>query len=62
MTIQEENILRALNAAKASLEQMIDQGFGDTKYLFALESMLSDNFNLSQDQTLIVIEEALKII
>ena len=61
MTTQELNIVNALSTAKEVLVQMLDQGFGETKYIFALSNMLVDKFNLTQEQSTIVIEKALKL-
>ena len=40
---------------------MLAQGFGETKYIFALSNMLVDKFNLTKEQSTIVIENALKL-
>ena len=61
MTTQETNIANALSTAKEALLQMLAQGFGETKYTFALSNMLVENYNLTQNQSLIVIENALKL-
>lgn len=61
MTTQELNIVKALETAKEVLTQMLAQGLGETKFVFALSNMLSEKFNLTKDQSIIVIEEALKI-
>jgi len=62
MTTLELNIANALTTAKEILLQMLSQGFGDTKYVFALSNMLVEKFNLTQEQSAIVIENALKLI
>jgi hypothetical protein len=61
MTTQEINIANALITAKEVLTQMIAQGFGEAKEVFAVSNMIQDRFNLTQDQSIVVIEEALKI-
>ncbi len=61
MTTQELNIANALSTAKEVLVQMLDQGFGETKYVFALSNMLIEKFNLTQKESTIVIENALKL-
>ena len=61
MTAQENNIVNALSTAKELLTQMLSQGFGETKYVFALSNMLADKFDLTQEQSAIVIENALKL-
>lgn len=61
MTAQENNIVNALSTAKELLTQMLSQGFGETKYVFALSNMLVEKFNLTQEQSTIVIENALKL-
>ena len=61
MTTQENNIGNALLTAKELLTQMLSQGFGETKYVFALSNMLVEKFNLTQEQSTIVIENALKL-
>jgi hypothetical protein len=61
MTNQELNIANALLTAKEVLVKMIHQGFGETKHVFALSNMLVEKFNLTQEQSTIVIENALKL-
>ena len=61
MTTQELNIANALSTAKEVLVQILAQGFGETKYVFALSNMLADKFDLTQEQSAIVIENALKL-
>ena len=61
MKTQELNIANALSTAKEVLVQMLAQGFGETKHIFALSNMLVDKFNLTQEQSTIVIENALKL-
>ena len=62
MTTQELNIANALLTAKEVLVQMIAQGFGETKYIFVLSNMLVEKFNLTKEQSIIVIENALKLV
>jgi len=40
---------------------MLAQGLGDAQYLFVVSNMLCDTYNLTQDQSIIILEEALKI-
>lgn len=61
MATQELNLANALLTAKEILSQMIVQGFGETKYVFALSNMLNEKFNLTQEQSIVVIENALKL-
>jgi hypothetical protein len=61
MTTLELNIANALSTAKEVLVQMLAQGFGETKYVFALSNMLVEKFNLTKEQSIIVIENALKL-
>ena len=61
MTTQNLNIANALQTAKEVLTQMLAQGLSEAKFMFGLTSMLSEKFNLTEDQSIIVIEEALKI-
>jgi hypothetical protein len=61
MKAQEINIANALLTAKEVLVQMLAQGFGDTKYVFALSNMLVKKFNLTQEESIIVIENALPL-
>jgi hypothetical protein len=61
MTNQELNIANALQTAKEMLNKMLDQGLSGAKFTFALSNILCSKFNLTQDQSIIVIEEALKI-
>ncbi len=62
MTTQEFNIGKALLTAKEVLIQMINKGFGEDKYVFALSNMLCENFKITKEQSIIIIEEALKTI
>ena len=61
MTTKEINIANALLTAKEILLQMINKGFGETKHVFALSNMLVEKFNLTQEQSTIVIENAFKL-
>lgn len=61
MTAQELNTANALSTTKEILTQMITQGFGETKYIFALSNMLVEKFNLTQEQSTVIIEESLKL-
>lgn len=61
MTTLNTNIANALSTAKEILTEMISQGLGDTKYVFALSNMLVEKFNLTQEQSIIVIENAFKL-
>jgi len=58
----EINTAKAFLTAKEVLKQMIQQGFGETRYIFALSNRLSTEFNLTQEQSIIVIEKALNTI
>lgn len=40
---------------------MLAQGLGDAKHLFVVSNMLCDTYNLTRDQSIIILEEALKI-
>ena len=61
MTTQQINTANALITAKEIITKMLSQGLSKGKYVFALSNMLSNEFNLTQDESVIVIEEALKI-
>lgn len=61
MTTAQLNIANALMTAKEILTKMLAQGLGDEKYLFTISNMLCDNYNLTQEQSIIILEEALKI-
>ena len=61
MTTQNLNIANALQTAKEVLTQMLAQGLGDTKSIFAVTNMISETYSLTKDQSIIVMEEALKI-
>lgn len=61
MTTSNANIANALTAAKLMSTQMIAQGLWDAKSTFALSNVLCDNYGLTQNESIIVIEEALKI-
>lgn len=59
--MNELNIVNALQVAKEVLTGMLAQGMKEAKYVFALANMLSEEFNLTQDESIVIIEEALKI-
>lgn len=62
MKAQELNIAKALETAKEVLTQMVQQGLGDAKFVFALSNMLCESFNLTQNQSIVVIEQAFKTV
>jgi len=62
MTQAELNILEALTVTREILNKMMDQGIGQDQHVFALSNRISHEFNLTRDQALIVIENALKSI
>lgn len=61
MTTQNLNIANALQTAKEVLTQMLSQGLSDAKFMFGLSNMLIEKYDLTQDESIIIIEEALKI-
>ena len=61
MTSQEINIANALMTAREVLSKMLCQGIGGAEHVFAVSNMIQDRFNITEDQSLIVMEEALKI-
>lgn len=61
MTTQETNIANALFTAKEILTKMLAQGLGDAQHLFVVSNMLCDTYNLTRDQSIVILEEALKI-
>jgi hypothetical protein len=61
MTTQQLNIANALMTAKEILTKMLAQGLGDAKHLFVVSNMLCDTYNLTREQSIIILEEALKI-
>lgn len=61
MTPTEINIAKALLTAKEILTKMLAQGIGSPKHVYGLSSVLVKTYNLDRDQSLIIIEEALKI-
>ncbi|QQV90546.1 hypothetical protein Danklef1_62 [Polaribacter phage Danklef_1] len=61
MTTQDLNIVNALQTAKEVLTKMLSQGLSDSKFMFGLSNMLSEKYNLTQNQSIVIIEEALKI-
>lgn len=61
MTNAQLNIGNALMTAKEILTKMLAQGLGDAKHIFVISNMLCDTYNLTQEQSIIIIEEALKI-
>lgn len=62
MTTVETNIGNALLAAKEIIAQMIAKGFGEAVWVYALSCSIAENFNLTRDQSIIIIEEALKLV
>ena len=61
MTVQELNIANALLTTKEILIQMLALGFGETKYTFVLSNMLVENFNLTQEQSIVIIKKSLEL-
>lgn len=61
MTTQNLNIANALQTAKEVLTKMLAQGLSEAKFMFGLSNMLIENYNLTQDQSVMIIEESLKI-
>ena len=61
MTTQEINIANALLTAKEFIATLSAQGLGEVKFIFAVSNILVDKFNLTQDQSIIILEEALKL-
>lgn len=61
MTTQETNIANALFTAKEILTKMLSQGLGDAKHLFVVSNMLCDIYNLTREQSIIILKQALKI-
>ena len=62
MTTQEINITNALQTAKEVLTQMLTQGLSNHKYTFGLSNMISEKYNLTQDQSILIIENALTLV
>ena len=62
MTELELNIANALITAKSALTEMIAQGLGDEQSLFVLSNAIADTYGLTQDQAIIVIEQALPLV
>lgn len=54
-------VANALLTAKEVLTQMLSNGTSDDKAFFALSSALIERYNLTRDESIIIIEEALKI-
>lgn len=61
MTNAQLNIGNALITAKEILTNMLADGLSDAKYIFVVSNMLCDTYNLTLEQSIIIIEEALKI-
>ena len=61
MSTQEINIANALLTAKEFIANLLSQGLADAKYIFAVSNILVEKFNLTQDQSIIILEEALKL-
>jgi hypothetical protein len=62
MATLEINTVKAFLTAKEVLKHMIQQGFGETRYIFALSNRLITEFNLTQEQSTLIIENALNTI
>jgi len=56
------NIAKALQFTKEMLTQMLAQGLGDSKDVFALSNVLCSRFSFTQDQSMVIIDEALKLV
>jgi hypothetical protein len=61
MTTAQLNLANALMTAKEILTKMLAQGLGDAQHLFVVSNMLCETYNLSRDQSIVILEEALKI-
>ena len=61
MTPAQLNIANALMTAKEILTKMLAQGLGDAQHLFVVSNMLCETYNLTCDQSIVILEEALKI-
>ena len=62
MTQAELNIGQALLVTREILVNMMAQGIGQDQHVFALSNRIAHEFNLTREQALTVIENALKTI
>jgi len=61
MTLSSLTIANALITAKNVLNKMLSEGLSDPKYTFALSNLLCEKYNLTKDESLAIIENALKL-
>ena len=61
MTALELNVGNAILTAKEVITKMMSQGLGEAKYIYAVSKMLSEKYELTMDQSIVVIEETLKM-
>ena len=62
MKTLEINITTALQTTKEILTAMMSQGLADAKFTFALSNMISEKYDLTQEQSILIIENALKLV
>ena len=58
MTTSENKKAHATLTARKALKEMIVEGLGETKYIFALSNALMQAFSLTRDEALEVLEIA----
>jgi hypothetical protein len=62
MTTEEINIANAILDANDVLIKMMQQGISEPKFYFAAANMLSQKYNLTLDQSIIILNKALELI
>ncbi|QQV91217.1 hypothetical protein Freya10_1 [Polaribacter phage Freya_10] len=61
MTTQNLNIANALLTAKKAVRSLLDNGISGEEKIYELSKAIGTTFKLTPNQTLIIMEEALKI-
>lgn len=62
MTEKELTIIEALITTIDVAKEMLKNGLAEDIYVFKLSKMLQRKYNLSEDETIVIIEEAIKSI
>ena len=60
MTPQELNIVNALVTAIEVVKEMLKNGFSEGVYVFKLSEMLQRKYNISEADSIVIIDEAIK--
>jgi hypothetical protein len=62
MTKKELTIIEALITTIDIVKEMMKGGLGKDLYMFKLSKMLQEKYGLKEDETIVIIEEAIKSI